>query len=48
MTHGELTNNLSFLSALQMLSDLVAESLLTESEADAVRQELKLRLCPTV
>ncbi len=48
MTHTELSDNLSFFSALQMLATLVSEKLLTENEAEAVRQELKRRLRPTV
>lgn len=48
MTQTELSDNLSFLSALQMLASLVSDRLLTESEAETVRQELKRRLRPTV
>ena len=48
MTRTELSDNLSFLSALQMLASLVSDRLLTESEAEMVRQELKRRLRPTV
>lgn len=48
MTHTELADNLSFLSALQMLMRLVKRKILTEDEAKAVRQELNQRLRPTI
>lgn len=48
MTHAELTDNLTFLSALQMLGRLVERKMLTEDEAEATRQELKRRLRPTI
>ena len=47
MTKTELTDNLTFLSALQMLTRLLTEAVLSETEAEAVRQELKRRLRPT-
>ena len=48
MTKNELTDNLTFLSALQMLGRLVQRKMLTEDEAEAARQELKRRLRPTI
>jgi len=48
MTYTELTDNLSFLSALQMLSRLAAAGMLTEKETEKVREELKRRLRPTI
>lgn len=48
MTHTELTDNLSYLSAMQMLSRLAAAEMLTEEETEKVRQELKRRLRPTI
>lgn len=48
MTHTELIDDLSFLSALQMLHRMVAAELLTEEEAEAVRHELCRRLRPTI
>jgi len=48
MTHTELTDNLSYLSALQMLSRLVAAKMLAVAEAEKVREELKRRLRPTI
>lgn len=48
MTHTELKDNLVFDSAQQMLQQLVEKGLVTESEAESVRQDLKHRLRPTV
>ena len=48
MTQKELTDNLTFLSALQMLKRLMEQQLLTEREAESVRQELRRRLRPSV
>ena len=48
MTRTELTDNLSYLSALQMLSRLAAAEMLTEAEAEKVCEELKRRLRPTI
>ena len=48
MTHTELTDNLTFLAAEQMLERLVEQDLLTENEAQLVQKELKRRLRPTV
>ncbi len=48
MTHAELTDTLTFLSALQMLKRLVEREMLTEDEAEATRQELKRRLRPSI
>lgn len=48
MTHTELTDNLMFLAAEQMLQSLVEQALLTEDEAQMVRKELKRRLRPTI
>ena len=48
MSHTGLTDNLTFVSALQMLRRLVAENLLTETEAERTLQELERRLRPTL
>lgn len=48
MTHTELEDNLTFLSALQMLKRLVEREQITETEAESVRRELRKRLRPTV
>ena len=48
MTQTELTDNLTFLSALQMLNQLQARKLLTEAEAALTRRELERKLRPTL
>lgn len=48
MTHTELQDNLTFLSALQMLKRLVERKMITETEAESVQRELRTRLRPTV
>lgn len=48
MTRSELTDNLTFASAVQMLHRLTEENILTEAEAEAVRAELVRRLRPTI
>ena len=48
MTHSELTDNLTFVSAVQMLRQLTADNVLTEAEAEKVRTELVRRLRPTI
>lgn len=48
MTHTELQDNLAFLSALQMLKQLVKAEALAEEEARSVRKELNKRLRPTI
>lgn len=48
MTHKELTDDLTFIAAEEMLKRLVAKSALTEEEAWQVRKELKKRLRSTV
>lgn len=48
MTHTELQDNLTFLSALQMLKRLVEAEALAEEEARSVRKELNERLRPTI
>ncbi len=48
MTTTELTDNLTFVSTLQMLEQLVAKDLLTDAEARRARQELERRLRPTL
>ena len=47
MTHTELEDSLTFLSALQMLKRLVERKMMTENEAESVQRELKKRLRPT-
>ena len=48
MTRMELEDNLTFLSALQMLKRLVEREQITEIEAESVQKELRKRLRPTV
>jgi hypothetical protein len=48
MTHKELTDDLAFLAAEQMLGDLTAQGLLSDEEAELVRKELKRRFRPTL
>ncbi len=48
MTHMELEDNLTFLSALQMLNRLVEREMMTENEAESVQRELRKRLRPAV
>lgn len=48
MTHPELIDNLSYYSALQMLYSLSTAEILTDAEAENVREELKRRLRPSV
>ena len=48
MTHKELTDDLVFLAAEQMLRDLTAQGLLSNEEAALVRKELKRRFRPTL
>ena len=48
MSKTELTDNLTFASALQMLRQLVAQGLLTSEEGERTRQELERKLRPTV
>lgn len=48
MTKTELIDNMTFLSALNMLERLVTEGLLSDAEAEASRKELEHRLRPTL
>ncbi len=48
MTHKELADNLTFLSALEMLSRLLADGLLTRDEWKEVGKKLKKKLRPTI
>ena len=48
MTKTELTDNLTFASALQMLKQLVEQGLLTADEGDLTRRELERKLRPTL
>ena len=48
MTHKELTDDLVFLAAEQMLRDLTAQGLLSDEEAELARKELKRRFRPTL
>jgi len=48
MTKAELTDNLTFVSALQMLARLVQQGLLTADEEKRTRRELERRLRPTL
>ena len=48
MTRSELTDNLTFVSAVQMLRHLTEDNVLTEAEAEKVQAELVRRLRPTL
>jgi len=48
MTGKELADNLTFLSAMKMLAQLMDRGLLSHAEADEVVKELKSRLRPTL
>ena len=48
MTRKELSDNLSFLSALKMLEGLAAAGKLTNEEKEKAREELERRLRPTL
>ena len=48
MTTKELTNNITFLSALRMLERMREQNLLSQTETERVRSELKRRLRPTL
>lgn len=48
MTTKELRDNVTFLSALQMLNRMTEQKLLSESEVERTRAELKRRLRPTL
>ena len=48
MSKTELTDNLTFASAVQMLKQLVAQGLLSADEEARPRQELERKLRPTL
>lgn len=48
MSKAELTDNLTFASAVQMLKQLVAQGLLSADEEARTRQELERKLRPTL
>ena len=48
MTKTELTDNLTYISARQMLAQLVGNGLLNENETAAVEKELRRRLKPGI
>lgn len=48
MSKTELTDNLTFAAALQMLKQLVAQGQLTSEEGELTRKELERKLRPTV
>lgn len=48
MTTKELTDNVTFLSALRMLERMLERKLLSQAEAERARAELKQRLRPTL
>ncbi len=48
MTTTELTDNITFLSAMQMLERMKEQNLLSPAEAEQARVELKRRLRPTL
>lgn len=48
MTKIELTDNLTFLSAVKQLEYLLSKGILTESEVAQARKELERKLRPTL
>lgn len=48
MSKSELTDNLTFLSALQMLRQLIQQGLLSADEGVLTRKELERKLRPTL
>lgn len=48
MTRTELTDNLTFLSALKPLEYLISQNILTELDAAQVRKELERKFRPTL
>ena len=48
MSKSELTDNLTFASALQMLKQLVEQGILTADEGTLTRRELERKLRPTL
>ena len=48
MSETELTDNLTFVSAVQMLKQLVAQGLLSADEETLTRRELERKLRPTL
>lgn len=48
MSTTELTDNLTFFSALRMLERLSGKGLLTDAEAKTAEENLKKRLRPTI
>lgn len=48
MSKTELTDNLTFASAMQMLKQLVAQGILSADEEALTRQELERKLRPTL
>ena len=48
MSKTELTDNLTFASALQMLKQLVEQGFLTADEGALTRRELERKLRPTL
>ncbi len=48
MTTKELADNAAFLSAMQMLERVLEQKLLSPTEAEKARAELKRRLRPTL
>ena len=48
MSKTELTDNLTFASAMQMLKQLVAQGFLSADEGTRTRQELEQKLRPTI
>ena len=48
MTTKELTDNITFLSAIQMLNHMLEQNILSANEAERTKSELKRRLRPTL
>ncbi len=48
MTTKELADNVTFLSAMQMLERMLEQKLLSPAEAEKAKSELKRRLRPTL
>ena len=48
MTQAELTDAMTYISAVQMLTRLVERETITKDKADDVRDELRRRLKPCI
>ncbi len=48
MSKTDLTDNFTYISAIRMLTQLVAQGLLTDAEGELTQKELERKLRPTV